>query len=154
MNKELFIAVILIFSIPFSACSKEKILSNKKPNIIILLADDLGFGDVGYNGSDIRTPNIDRIASEGVILDQYYSCPMCSPARAGIMTGRYPIRYGLMRSAISPQCDFGLSTSEETIAEMLEKAGYENRGMVGKWHLGYRRQEWHPYNRGFNYFKG
>lgn len=118
------------------------------------MADDLGFGDVGYNGSDIRTPNIDRIASEGVILDQYYSCPMCSPARAGIMTGRYPIRFGLMRSAISPQCDFGLSTSEETIAEILVKAGYDYRGMVGKWHLGYRRQEWHPYNRGFTYFKG
>ncbi|MFV0592486.1 MAG: sulfatase-like hydrolase/transferase [Draconibacterium sp.] len=154
MNKVLIIAGILFFSIPLSVGSKEKNQLNKKPNIIILLADDLGFGDVGYNGSDIQTPNIDRIASEGVILNQYYSCPMCSPARAGIMTGRYPIRYGMMRSAISPQCDFGLSTSENTIPEMLAKAGYNYRGMVGKWHLGYRRQEWHPYNRGFTYFKG
>jgi arylsulfatase B len=125
-----------------------------KPNIIILLADDLGFGDVGFNGSDIKTPNIDRIATEGVRLNQFYTCPMCSPTRAGIMTGRYPIRYGLMRSAISPQSDFGLSTDEETIAEMLEKGGYEYRGIVGKWHLGYRRREWHPYKQGFTYFKG
>jgi arylsulfatase A-like enzyme len=144
---------ILTFGINFIGCSKEK-TDIKKPNILILLADDLGFGDVGYQGSDIKTPNIDRIASEGVRLNQFYCCPVCSPTRAGLMTGRYPIRYGLMRSAISPQCDFGLATSEETVANMLEKAGYDYRGIVGKWHLGYRRPEWLPVNRGFTYFKG
>ena len=153
MRKKILVAVILILGVHFGSCSKEE-FSERKPNILIILADDLGYADVGYNGSDIRTPNIDRIASEGIILDQYYSCPMCFPARAGIMTGRYPIRYGLMHSAISPQAEFGLSTNEETIPEMLTKAGYDYRGIVGKWHLGYRRQEWHPYNRGFTYFKG
>ena len=104
-------------------------VKNSKPNILILLADDLGFGDVGFNGSDIKTPNIDRIASEGVMLDQFYSCPMCSPTRAGLMTGRYPIRFGLMRSVVPPQRDFGLSVDEETIADMLGKAGYDYLSM-------------------------
>ncbi len=153
MSKVLIIAGILILGINFSSCSKENIIDSK-PNILILLADDLGFGDVGFNGSDIKTPNIDRIASEGVRLNQFYCCPVCSPTRAGLMTGRYPIRFGLMRSAISPQCDFGLSTNEETIADMLGNAGYDYRGIVGKWHLGYRRLEWLPINRGFTYFKG
>ncbi|MGQ8338689.1 sulfatase-like hydrolase/transferase [Sunxiuqinia sp. A32] len=153
MKKKILVVVILFLGVHFSSCSKEEFLK-RKPNILIILADDLGYADVGYNGSDIRTPNIDRIAFEGVRLEQYYSCPVCSPSRAGLMTGRYPIRYGLMRSAISPQAEFGLSSDEETIAEMLSRAGYNFRGMVGKWHLGYRRQEWHPYNRGFTYFKG
>jgi len=137
----------------FISQAKDK-AKNNQPNILILLADDLGFGDVGFNGSDIKTPNIDRISSEGVRLNQFYSCPMCSPTRAGLMTGRYPLRFGLMRSVIPPHRDFGLSVNEETIADMLGKAGYNYRGIVGKWHLGHRRQEWLPVNRGFTHFEG
>jgi arylsulfatase A-like enzyme len=153
MKRVLIILGILMFGAKFISYAKDKI-KNKKPNILILLADDLGFGDVGFNGSDIRTPNIDRIASEGVKLNQFYSCPMCSPTRAGLMTGRYPLRYGLMRSVIPPHRDFGLSINEETIADMLNQAGYNYRGIVGKWHLGHRRQEWLPFNRGFTFFEG
>ncbi|MGQ8338820.1 arylsulfatase B [Sunxiuqinia sp. A32] len=125
-----------------------------KPNILIFLADDLGYGDVGFHGSDIQTPNIDRLADEGVKLEQFYSCPMCSPTRAGLMTGRYPIRFGLMRAVVPPYRDFGLSTDEETVADMLAKAGYNYRGIIGKWHLGHRQQKWLPTNRGFTYFEG
>lgn len=142
-----------MFGAKFISYAKDKI-KNKKPNILILLADDLGFGDVGFNGSDIQTPNLDRLANEGVKLDQFYSCPMCTPTRAGLMTGRYPLRYGLMRSVIPPYRDFGLSVNEETIADMLNKAGYNYRGIIGKWHLGHRHQEWLPFNRGFTYFEG
>lgn len=153
MKRFLLIALIFIFGLKFISQAKEK-LKISKPNILIILADDLGFGDVGFNGSDIKTPNIDRIASEGVQLTQFYSCPMCSPTRAGIMTGRYPLRFGLMRSVIPPQRDFGLSVDEETVADMLGKAGYRYRGITGKWHLGHRRQEWLPVNRGFTHFEG
>lgn len=153
MNRVTNIIGIFISGFSLISCSKTNI-AEKKPNIIILLADDLGFGDVGYNGSDIKTPHIDKIASEGARFNQFYACPMCSPTRAGLMTGRYPVRFGLMRSAISPQCDFGLSANEETIADMLGKAAYDYRGIIGKWHLGYHRPVWVPLNRGFTYFKG
>ena len=152
MRKFIFLMILILVTRPINAI-KEKV-KNIKPNILILLADDLGFGDVGFNGSDIKTPNIDRIAAEGVRLDQFYSCPMSSPTRAGLMTGRYPIRYGLMRSVIPPHRLYGLSTEEETLADMLGKAGYKNRGIIGKWHLGHRRQMWLPNNRGFTHFVG
>ncbi len=124
------------------------------PNVIILLADDLGYGDVGFHGSDIQTPHIDRIAREGAQLEAFYSAPMCTPTRAGLMTGRYPIRYGLMRSVIPPQRDYGLDTSEETMADVFAHAGYEHRGIFGKWHLGHRRKQWLPTERGFTKFIG
>src|SRR5690606_13852398 len=93
------------------------------PNIVLIVADDLGYGMVGYNGSFIRTPNIDRIAGEGVQLTHFYVSPMCSPTRAGLLTGRYPIRYGMGRSVVRPWADFGLPASETTLAESLAEAG-------------------------------
>ncbi|MAM90989.1 MAG: arylsulfatase [Opitutaceae bacterium] len=128
--------------------------STKKPNVIIFLADDLGYGDVGFHGSDIQTPNIDRLAREGSQLEAFYSCPVCTPTRAGLMTGRYPIRYGLMRAVIPPQRDYGLDLSEETMADVFAKAGYEHRGIFGKWHLGHRQKKWGPTKRGFTDFIG
>ena len=130
------------------------IAADSRPNVIILLADDLGYGDVGFHGSDIATPNIDRIANEGARLESFYSCPMCTPTRAGLMTGRYPLRFGLMRSVIPPQREFGLDPSEETLAEVFEQGGYSRRGVFGKWHLGHRRKEWFPTRRGFTDFVG
>ena len=129
-------------------------LAAERPNIIILLADDLGYGDVGFHGSDIKTPNLDGLAATGVSLERYYVAPMCSPTRAGLMTGRYPIRFGMQRSVVPPYRDFGLDPTEETLAEMLGSAGYEYRAVIGKWHLGHRRQQWLPLQQGFTHSVG
>ncbi|MBM79831.1 MAG: arylsulfatase [Planctomycetaceae bacterium] len=126
----------------------------EKPNVVIMLADDLGWGAVGYHAKWAETPNIDRLAREGVELDRFYVAPMCSPTRAGLMTGRSPIRFGLARAVIPPQRNFGLAVEERTIAEALGKAGYQHRGVFGKWHLGHHHVQWHPLSRGFTHFEG
>ena len=125
-----------------------------KPNIVILLADDLGFHDVGFHGGEIRTPNIDKLASEGVELERFYVHPVCSPTRAGLMTGRYPIRYGSMRAVYPPWRQGGLDTGEKTLADGLAAAGYKHRGVFGKWHLGHSDVKYHPLRRGFTEFFG
>ena len=99
----------------------------KKPNIVIIVADDLGWADVGYHSDRIPTPHLDRIAREGVELDHFYVFPMCSPTRAGLMTGRYPIRFGMARAVIPPWRHFGLDPSEVTLPEALAKV------MTGRW---------------------
>jgi arylsulfatase A-like enzyme len=120
-----------------------------KPNVVIIVADDMGFADVGFNGcKDIRTPNIDRIAAAGAILDQRYVQPVCSPTRAALMTGRYPMRYGLQTGVIRPYADYGLSLEERTLAQALKDAGYET-AISGKWHLGLVKPEYLPTRRGF-----
>jgi len=125
------------------------------PNIVIILADDLGYGDVGYTGcKDIRTPNIDRFAATSVRLDNFHVCPICSPTRAGLMTGRWPQRYGLMKAVIPPWQDFALPLAEQILPQLLAPAGYEERAMFGKWHLGHARLAYLPANRGFTTFYG
>lgn len=126
----------------------------KPPHIVIIVADDLGWRDVGYHGSTIRTPHIDRLAREGAELDRFYVTPFCSPTRAGLMTGRYPIRYGMMRSAIPPWGEHGLDPAEATLPEVLTDAGYEHRGLLGKWHLGHASLDYHPLRHGFTEFVG
>jgi len=133
------------------ACRKT---GRKTPNVVIILADDLGWGDVGYNGGHIDTPNMDRLAREGVRMENFHVCPLCSPTRAGLMTGRWPIRYGMGESVITPWRRHGLPTTEKTLADLAAEAGYERRGIVGKWHLGHYRKEFHPLNRGFTHFYG
>lgn len=128
--------------------------SDRKPNIIIILADDLGWGDVGYHGSDIKTPHIDKLAKEGIELNRYYTAAVCSPTRAGLMTGRYPDRFGLRSTVIPPWSDFGVNVKEVFLPEMLAKAGYKNRAMLGKWHLGHAELKYHPLSRGFTHFYG
>lgn len=124
------------------------------PNIVLILADDLGWNSVGYHNDEFKTPHIDSIAADGIELNRFYVAPMCSPTRAGLMTGRYPIRFGLARAVIPPYRDFGLPTSETTLPEMLGEIGYQHRGIFGKWHLGHRRAKWHPLARGFTHFHG
>ncbi len=128
--------------------------ADRPPDIVMMVADDMGWDDVGYHGSTIQTPNIDRLASEGVELDQFYACPVCSPTRAGLMTGRYPIRSGMMRSVITPWNAYGLPVEETTLPEALASLGYENRGCFGKWHLGHADIKYHPLRRGFTKFYG
>jgi arylsulfatase A-like enzyme len=126
---------------------------NARPNIIVILADDLGNADLGYRGSDIKTPNIDKLAREGVQLESFHGMPVCTPARAALMTGRYPMRYGLQTLVIFPNHRYGLPTDEWTLPQALKEAGYST-AMVGKWHLGHADQKYWPQNRGFDHFYG
>lgn len=126
---------------------------NQAPNIIIIFTDDLGWGDIGVNGSKmISTPNIDRIGTEGVRLTNFYAgANVCTPSRAALLTGRYAIRSG-MQHIVYPQSTHGLPVSETTLPEVLRDAGYTT-GMIGKWHLGHQKQHW-PTNHGFEEFYG
>ena len=124
------------------------------PNIIFILVDDLGWNDVGYHGSEIKTPRIDRLVSEGIQLNRCYSTPICSPTRAGILTGRYPIRFGLQRNVIRPWDRAGFPSSETTTPEILAEYGYKQRAIIGKWHLGFASSDFHPLNHGFSSFYG
>ena len=124
-----------------------------KPNIVIILADDLGNADLGYRGSDIKTPNIDQLANDGVRLESFYGMPVCTPSRAELMTGRYAMRYGLQTLVIFPSHTFGLPTDERTLPQALKDVGYET-DMVGKWHLGHADRKYWPQNRGFDHFYG
>ncbi|MDH3350154.1 MAG: sulfatase-like hydrolase/transferase [Gammaproteobacteria bacterium] len=127
-----------------------------KPNLIVILTDDQGYGDVGFNGSeDIRTPNMDRLAREGVrFTDGYVTYPVCGPSRAGLLTGRYQDRFGFGRNpSVNPDdVTAGLPNSERNIAEILKPAGYRT-GVIGKWHMG-THPSFHPNKRGFDYFYG
>jgi arylsulfatase A-like enzyme len=124
-----------------------------RPNIIILLADDLGYGDLGsYGASEIATPNLDRMAREGMRFTSFYSAGnTCSPSRAALMTGRYPPRSGV-NAVLLHDTPEGLPASELTIAELLRDAGYRT-AMIGKWHLG-NTDEFMPWNHGFTEFFG
>jgi arylsulfatase A-like enzyme len=124
-----------------------------RPNIVIILADDLGNADLGYRGGEIHTPNIDALAKSGVRLESFYGEPVCTPARAALMTGRYPMRYGLQTLVIFPSHTYGLPTDERTLPQALKDVGYET-AMVGKWHLGHADKKYWPQNRGFDHFYG
>jgi arylsulfatase A-like enzyme len=130
-----------------------------KPNIVIILADDLGFGELGcYGHARFKTPNLDRMATEGVRLTQFNTpMPFCAPTRASLLTGRYPLRCGLSANPApdgGPQADaLALPPSEVTLAQCLGRSGYAT-GMLGKWHLGHRRPESLPTGRGFDEYLG
>ena len=124
-----------------------------RPNIIYILADDLGWKDVGYHGSDIKTPNIDKLAATGARLEEYYVQPMCTPTRAAFMTGRYPFRYGLQTAVIPSAGRYGLATDEFLLPQALKEAGYRT-AIIGKWHLGHYQRRYWPRQRGFDYSYG
>ncbi len=131
--------------------------TDRPPNILLIVADDLGYADLGVQGCpDIPTPNIDSLAKNGVrFASGYVSCPVCSPTRAGLMTGRYQQRFGHELNpgpAQSASPNFGLPLDETTLASRLKQLGYVT-GMFGKWHLGYQ-PEFHPMKRGFDEFLG
>ncbi len=124
-----------------------------QPNIIFMMADDLGWGDVGFHGSRIATPNLDKLAERSTQLDQFYVQPVCSPTRGALMTGRYPIRLGLQCGVVRPWAEHGLPLDERTLAQALKEAGYET-GIVGKWHLGHLSKDYLPTSRGFDHQYG
>ena len=123
------------------------------PNVIILLADDLGWADVGYRGSDIATPNIDRLAKEGMRLERFYTTPFCSPTRAALMTGRDPIKLGVAHAVFMAWDNGGVSPEEHFMPESYRAAGYDT-GMIGKWHMGHTIEQHTPNARGFDHFYG
>ncbi|MEO1011122.1 MAG: sulfatase-like hydrolase/transferase [Bacteroidota bacterium] len=134
--------------------TKQKKELEKRPNVLIILADDLGWNDVGFHESDIKTPNIDSLAATATLLNRFYVTPICTPTRAGLLTGKYPGRFAMRYGVVSPKVKSGLPSEEETLAEAFAKIGYKNRAAFGKWHLGHSRKEYHPLNHGFNYFYG
>jgi len=134
--------------------SKPAASESQPPNIVFIIADDLGIGDTSiYGSSIIDTPNIDALAAEGVRFTQgYVSHPVCSPSRAGLLTGRYQQRHGWEFNPAGRDVQNGMSVEERTFADALKANGYAT-GMVGKWHLGYQGRH-HPLNRGFDEYFG
>lgn len=124
-----------------------------RPNIIVMVADDLGWNDVGFHGGEIDTPSLDRLAREGVELSRFYTTPICSPTRAALMTGRDPMRLGVVYGVIMPWMNIGIHPDEHFMPESFLAAGYQT-AMVGKWHLGHALQAYHPNERGFEHFFG
>ena len=141
--------IYLIILLVIFSCEK----NNNSPNIVFILADDLGYGDLSSYGSQtIETINIDKLADDGVKLTSYYAAqPVCSASRAAILTGAYPNRIGIY-NAFGPTSDSGISHNEYTLAEMLKENGYKT-GIFGKWHLG-SKKEFFPTNHGFDEFYG
>ncbi|MCL4103885.1 UNVERIFIED_CONTAM: hypothetical protein GTU68_034747 [Idotea baltica] len=124
-----------------------------KPNIVVFVADDLGWADVGFRGSPIETPNLDRLAREGVELNRFYTTPSCSPTRAALMTGRNPFKLGIAYATIMPWSNNGVHPEERFMPEAFADAGYQT-AMFGKWHLGHAQETYHPNQRGFEHFYG
>jgi arylsulfatase A len=168
-----FVATTIAFclsSLPATAWSAEKPAAPAKPNILLIVADDQGYNDLGCLNAEIQTPNLDRLAKEGVRLTDFYvTWPACTPSRGSILTGRYPQRNGLydmirndvvdyghrmteIEYSISPEMTLGLDLREVTVAQVLRQAGYAT-GVVGKWDSG-RAKRFLPLQRGFDFFYG
>src|SRR5437588_820494 len=130
-------------------CGRAGAETPRKPNIVFLLADDMGWKDIGYHGSEIKTPNLDRLAASGAKLEQFYVMPVCSPTRTCLMTGRYPMRVGLQTGVVRPWAKYGLPLDERTLAQALKEAGYTT-AITGKWHLGHFEPAYLPTRRGFD----
>ncbi len=158
-KKKHFIFFISIFLTGMAMSGQKEQTKTRQPNVIIIFVDDLGYGDLSSFGHPtIKTPNIDRIADEGVKLTQFYvGASICTPSRAALLTGRLPIRSGMSGSENSgnvlyPRSTGGLPQSEITIAEAVKEQGYTT-GIIGKWHLGHL-PEFLPLNHGFDYYFG
>ena len=122
------------------------------PNIVIVIADDMGWGDVGFHGSEIRTPELDRLAAGGVRFERFYTYSLCSPTRAALMTGRSGINTGMLGPS-NPWYPRGLPVDEKLMPEYFREAGYRTHAL-GKWHLGPNEPQYHPMNHGFESFYG
>ncbi len=159
MKKLNFVLLIIVANF-FVACSElsetdknrstpntgAQMNAQSQPNVIFILVDDMGFGDVGYNGSEIATPNLDQMARNGMILDRNYVYPICSPTRASLLTGHNPLHYGIDGPMSN---DSGLPLDLKIMPEYFKALGYQTH-MVGKWHLGIGNTDYWPISRGFD----
>lgn len=153
-SRSLVFVLIMLGSMLTPCAAQAQDIAPLRPHIVHIVADDLGWKDVGFNGAeDLRTPNIDALASEGAKLTQFYAQPMCTPTRAALMTGRYPFRYGLQTAVILSVSDYGLDTEEWLMPQALREAGYTT-AIIGKWHLGHADRKYWPRQRGFDYQYG
>ena len=135
------------------AIIKSSTSSYAEPNIVIIVADDLGWADVGYHGSDIQTPHLDQLAEDGVRLERFYSMPICTPTRSALMTARDPMKLGTIYAGFQPWNNGGVSPEEHFMPESFKAAGYQT-AMIGKWHLGHTIEPLVPNSRGFDHFYG
>ena len=140
---------LLVAACAAPAFAQDDAAAAPRPHIVVLLADDLGWGDVGFHDSRIPTPHIDALAERGVRLEQFYVQPVCSPTRGALMTGRYPMRLGLQCGVVRPWAEHGLPLDERTLADALRDAGYAT-AISGKWHLGHSAPGYLPTRRGFD----
>jgi arylsulfatase A-like enzyme len=147
------VLVLLLAAFAAPTALKAQTAPAGKPHILYILADDLGWADVGFHGSDIATPTLDGLAADGAQLAQFTVQPMCTPTRAALMTGRYPLRYGLQSFVILPEQTYGLPVEERLLPQVLKDAGYAT-AIVGKWHLGHADRAFWPRQRGFDYQYG
>ncbi len=155
MLKPLFGAVIAaLLVIPAAAYAQQGTAG--KPNVVLIITDDVGYGDLGsYGAPDVKTPNIDRLAREGMRLTDFYAAPSCSPTRTALISGRYYQRAGIQRPLGGPKSadgERGLPATGRSLPQLIKNAGYTT-GLVGKWHLGYKT-EFRPKAHGFDYFWG
>jgi len=149
LKNSLFLGILTSTFSAFGVSSEKQ----KSPNIVLILMDDMGYGDLGcYGASMYKTPNLDRMAAQGIRFTSFMSAQaVCSASRAGLMTGCYPNRLGIS-GALSPGSKIGLNPAEETIAEVLKKNNYKT-GAIGKWHLG-DHHEFLPLQQGFDEYLG
>ncbi|XP_076645885.1 arylsulfatase B [Halictus rubicundus] len=151
----LLLSMVLLSGCLYLALSEEHRQADpQRPNIIVIMADDLGWNDVSFHGADeIPTPNIDALAYNGVILQSHYVLPICTPSRTAFLTGRYPIRSGMQGYPLKAGESRGIPLNNTLLPEYLRKLGYSTH-LVGKWHVGYYSDYHTPANRGFNTFFG
>lgn len=142
------ISILAFLFSPLSVAEEENI----RPNILLIVADDLGWNDLGYQGSEIHTPRIDELAKEGARLNRFYVQPSCSPTRAALMTGKSSIRLGMV-GPLTKSNPVGLPLDQPLMPERLKELGYKT-ALVGKWHLGHRDRKYLPTSRGFDHFYG
>ena len=145
--------IITLFALPAAICAGEKIVARRPPNIVFILTDDQGYGDVGcFGAKKIKTPNLDRMAREGMRFTNFYVTEaVCSASRASVLTGSYAVRVGL-QGALNPTSRIGINEREPNLARMLKLRGYRT-GLIGKWHLGHQAR-FHPLRHGFDEFVG
>ncbi len=155
INVRLYWPTMLVFLlVSISSCTENDNTTESQPNIIIFFTDDQGYADLGtYGAEGFETPNLDRLAAEGIRFTNFYvPATVCTPSRAGLLTGRYPKRSNLHEAVLFPYSEGGLSPDEYTMAEMLKEGGYTT-SCIGKWHLGHK-EEFMPNNQGFEEFYG